>query len=89
MIKFEIEQDKWMRDWINLSKSHNAVDASSYKQTIEVKTTNAKIRRMSKRRQKIAMVKRPYVILKNAYPVHVSPISEDKDFVNMTFSYET
>ena len=66
---------------------------SKYGMTVEVKLTNAKIRRMSKRRQKIALAKRPTTILKNVFPISVGEISPnaDKDGnhkVNVTFSYE-
>ncbi len=56
---------------------------------IAVVKSNSKISKMSVRRQKKALAKRPHTILKNCVPMGLpKQIEEDSDVFNVTFSYD-
>lgn len=63
-----------------------------YKGTIKLQTTSARIEKMSKRRRKIAMARRPSTVLTGVYPTSVKQVSqgpEDRTIeLEVSFDYE-
>lgn len=61
-----------------------------HKGTIRLQYGNARIDRMSKRRAKIAMAKRPTTVLTGAYPTSVGEISEPdaNGMITLTATFE-
>lgn len=75
--------------WFGYLAAPSRVLTPDYEMDIELKRITSKIKKMSKRRQKIALAKRKSIVLKNAYPIALdnAEFGKNEVTVDCTFSH--
>ena len=92
----DLKIPQYLQDWCKYADSVVPEARQKYLADITVIKSNAKIKQMSRRRQKIALLKRPKIVMTGCFPKSVvdkihdgaSTLSNCVD-LEVTFSYET